>query len=485
MARDSGGERRLPRSSFEARFEHFLTSLRREILSGERRPGELLDSESTLTRKYQLSLGSVRKGLQMLVNEGLIEKAHGRGTVVRYTGATARDVVKFAVYSPVIEGPAIRAIVQDFEAANPSLHVSIIRLARVGFDETLIDLVRSGDGPDLIFASNRAFAELAQSVPLLDLEAALGAEVRAWEFYPKVDQCFRVGGRLLAAPLVFAPVVLAYNQDLFDRAGIPYPDGTWTWHTLAETARALTKGGSAESPGQYGFGLSLQAHRWTVFLLQNEARIYPGAGAEERRRVLEAVGYAHRLLFRDRVAPLGDASTGMSQESRFAEGRVAMILTSYQALGELTNLPFRMDITVPPKGSTRATLLIAAGLAVNAASPRKEAALSLLRHFMRAESQRIIQAQTCSLPSRREICEGIPGIDLSGHPSRHPASYHLYRQVLPYAHTLDALGRWPHLQAFFSKLHPVWNNLATPEEGCRRAFDELERMGAAHATVTS
>jgi len=213
--------RRLPRSNFEVRYNRFLEALRHEILSGRRRPGELLDSETTLTRAYSLSLGSVRKGIQELVNEGLVEKAHGRGTVVRYTGSGDSDTLKFAVYSPVIEEPILSRILSAFAAANPATKVHVIRLARVGFEETLCDLVRSGDGPDLMFVSNRAFSELSRSIHLLDLESALDSEVARWNLYPQTIDAFRVQGRLRAAPLLFSPIMLAYNQDLFDKAHIP------------------------------------------------------------------------------------------------------------------------------------------------------------------------------------------------------------------------------------------------------------------------
>ncbi len=42
---------------------------------------------------------------------------------------------------------------------------------------------------------------------------------------------------------------LWYNKTMFDEAGLDYPDESWTWETLADAARKLTK----EDGSQYGF----------------------------------------------------------------------------------------------------------------------------------------------------------------------------------------------------------------------------------------
>jgi multiple sugar transport system substrate-binding protein len=39
-----------------------------------------------------------------------------------------------------------------------------------------------------------------------------------------------------------------YNKDMFDRAGVPYPSGSWTWEDYVATAKKITD----RSRGQYG-----------------------------------------------------------------------------------------------------------------------------------------------------------------------------------------------------------------------------------------
>ena len=70
-------DRRLP---LYARLRDVLT---RRIAEGAWPPGEALPAESTLAGGYGVSVGTMRKALQQLVDEGLLERRHGSGTFVR------------------------------------------------------------------------------------------------------------------------------------------------------------------------------------------------------------------------------------------------------------------------------------------------------------------------------------------------------------------------------------------------------------------
>src|SRR5262249_25577384 len=56
--------------------------LRGKIESGEWQAGHQLPSENDLVSEYELSRATVRQALQLLENDGLVERIHGRGTFV-------------------------------------------------------------------------------------------------------------------------------------------------------------------------------------------------------------------------------------------------------------------------------------------------------------------------------------------------------------------------------------------------------------------
>lgn len=67
------------RPSFRRIYDHLLARIGR----GEWRPGELVPGENALAAEYAVSVGTLRKALDILQAEGVIERRRGRGTVVR------------------------------------------------------------------------------------------------------------------------------------------------------------------------------------------------------------------------------------------------------------------------------------------------------------------------------------------------------------------------------------------------------------------
>jgi DNA-binding GntR family transcriptional regulator len=57
--------------------------LRAQIESGDLPAGRVVPSETTLVQRYGLSRGTVRKALDWLADQGLVNRVPGRGTFVR------------------------------------------------------------------------------------------------------------------------------------------------------------------------------------------------------------------------------------------------------------------------------------------------------------------------------------------------------------------------------------------------------------------
>ncbi len=59
-------------------------------------------------------------------------------------------------------------------------------------------------------------------------------------FPPAVLNAVRLRGGTYAIPVEVTPVVLWFDPRLFDAQSAPYPDSSWTWERLGETATVLT-----------------------------------------------------------------------------------------------------------------------------------------------------------------------------------------------------------------------------------------------------
>ncbi len=76
-------EPRIDRDLFEPPYHQLANILRREIASGRLRPGDRVPSEIQLCERYEVSPMTARRGLRILLDEGLVTAARGRGTFVK------------------------------------------------------------------------------------------------------------------------------------------------------------------------------------------------------------------------------------------------------------------------------------------------------------------------------------------------------------------------------------------------------------------
>ena len=123
-------------------------------------------------------------------------------------------------------------------------------------------------------------------------------------------------------------VGLYYNKAMFDAAGIPYPDDTWTWDTLVDVGKQLTldKDGDGQTD-QWGFYTETtdMENYWSELVWQNGGDIVSADRTKTLLGTDEAIGgiqqlqdliYTHKIMPPASVtAILGDA---------FEQGQAAM-----------------------------------------------------------------------------------------------------------------------------------------------------------------
>ena len=65
------------------RYRRLRDTIAGQLARGELRPGDALPAEQELARRYGLAPGTVRRAMDELSDEGLVERRHGSGTFVR------------------------------------------------------------------------------------------------------------------------------------------------------------------------------------------------------------------------------------------------------------------------------------------------------------------------------------------------------------------------------------------------------------------
>ncbi|MES2942621.1 MAG: GntR family transcriptional regulator [Pseudomonadota bacterium] len=78
----------------QSRYAALAAALRARVVAGEWPPGSALPAEQTLAAEHGVALGTLRRALELMADQGLIERVHGRGTFVR-AGITGSTMMRF------------------------------------------------------------------------------------------------------------------------------------------------------------------------------------------------------------------------------------------------------------------------------------------------------------------------------------------------------------------------------------------------------
>ena len=145
--------------------------------------------------------------------------------------------------------PGIQTICDEWSAVS-GIPVSV---EVVDWDNywTLLEAGASGGQmPDVFWMHSQYSEKYMDQGILLDLTDYIekDANTDLGNYYPEIVKLYQYDGHTYALPKDYDTIGLWYNKDMFDEAGIAYPDETWTWETLHDVGAQLTK----EDGSQYG-----------------------------------------------------------------------------------------------------------------------------------------------------------------------------------------------------------------------------------------
>lgn len=149
--------------------------------------------------------------------------------------------------------PEFQTLADGFNATNPAYTVKVSEYDATNYDTQMIADLAAGTAPDLYIQKNLknfyTYASGEQLVDVSDIAGGLGDN-------PSVS-FYQLDGKTYAVPYRQDGWVLYYNKDLFKKAGVAEPDGSWTWDDYATAATELStklKAAGSEAKGAYQHG---------------------------------------------------------------------------------------------------------------------------------------------------------------------------------------------------------------------------------------
>ncbi len=262
----------------------------------------------------------------------------------------------------------LQTIVDAFEAENPDITVDVTTLPYGDYGTALQTDLAAGTVSDVFDIEFSNYASYQANGVLAPLEVADAAAYR-----PSLLEAYSTDGTSYALPSSFSAVVLYYNKDLFDAAGLDYPTNDWTWADEDAAATALTD----QAAGVWGDHQPVSFYEYYKALAQNGGDFLNADGTAVAFNTPEGVEAAEWLVGKSgRTMPTIEQGQGTPDfdTNLFKDGKLGMLHTGIWVFGAVADVPFGWDIAVEPGNSTQASAVFSNAVGVSATSEHIAAA---------------------------------------------------------------------------------------------------------------
>lgn len=310
-----------------------------------------------------------------------------------------------------------QATVADFEARNPDIRF-VLQYTPYHYGEKLQLQLLSSAAADVLLMDDENFPAYAARGYLEDLAPYIARDhdaLRVDDYYGTALQAFTFRGFTGGLPWGGSPVLIFYNKDLFDAAGLPMPDPDWTWDDFRAISKALTKDTNGDGRldqfgNMLGFGLlDFEPVLWGFGgRILNEDYTQAAIDSPAARAALQ---YLQDLKFEDHSLVWFGDYQGLSKEVAILTGKIGMSVSSWFSTQVLNDAKgaMRWDVAPMPRGpdGTRITRVTWDGVSINAASTpeKKAAAWRFMLDLTRTPSQARIAQMGRNVPVVRSDAE--------------------------------------------------------------------------------
>lgn len=274
------------------------------------------------------------------------------------------------------------AIIAAFEEANPGITVEVETAPFADYFTLLQADIVGGDAPDVFELNYENFVTYAANGTLLDIGNLVSEDA---PFYSAALEAFQYDGQQLALPASFSTVLLFYNKDLFDQAGVEYPTADWTWEDAREAAIAIRE------LGDDVWGLYSPVQFWEFYkkAAQNgECEFFNEDMTESTVNSPACVETLETMVsfMNDGLMPTNAELSGVSDSELFLSGNLGMLVTGIWMFGAFQEADFAWDVEVEPALNQNANHFFANGVAVSASTENPEAAAAWAEFLASSET---------------------------------------------------------------------------------------------------
>jgi multiple sugar transport system substrate-binding protein len=316
------------------------------------------------------------------------------------------------------DNPARRDQIALFNKAHPDLFWQLDP-NNTGLQKVIVQSL-AGVGPDIFDGGGGILSSLIDA----DIAWDITDELKKRGFDPEkevwkgVQYICMQNGRIYGIPTNAAANALFINKALFDKSGVPYPTGAWTWKEFLPVAQKLTIRDERGRAKQFGFLMDWWL--WPQFVLQWGGSVFSEDGTRctlDSPEAIAGVQFLHDLMYKYKVMPSPVEEAAMATSggwgsgtiTQFGDGKkVAMALGGRWWLCTLRNKEqfpnLTMTVCEAPYYNRRVFLAYGRASFINKHSPRREEALNHMLFMLQRPYNDLINDQADGLAAVKQFC---------------------------------------------------------------------------------
>lgn len=390
-----------------------------------------------------------------------------------------RDVIQVQVSGEAEEIAVYDALVAAFEKENQSIDVELVPVTDK--DDHLAKLTTSfsnGTPPDVFLINFREYSQYVARGAVDTIEPYLNENgLDPADYYDQPLEAFTYDDELQCMPQNISSLVVYLNTKLLDKAGLERPPDDWDWDEFRRYAQELTTG------RERGLGIEPSIIRLAPFVWSNGGELTDDEDAPQRFTLddpasREALEYIVSLVRDDGVVPTEEEIAAQDLETRFAAGRLGMLLSSRRevpAFREVSGLDF--DVAPLPTSEEPAGILHSDAYCMAEGAPAPDEAFEFVRFATGKQGQTITALGGRTVPSLIEVAESGAFLD----PTQEPRHSEVFLDGVDAIRRTPVTPTWPEIEdeaeeiltrLFYEDGYSIDDGLRELEEATGELFEE-------------
>jgi len=347
--------------------------------------------------------------------------------------------------------------VDMLEKAHPDIKVKLQLIPSDQYEQKVQTMIAGGNGPDIMQVAEgvNVYSSKNQILPLDEYVSKSGMDLD--ERFGPTGSLYSYQDKVYAIPDRSGAMIVYYNKDLFDAAGVDYPTADWTQEDAQAAMEKLTVPGE-----QWGYGGAGWWAQWWSFAYQNGGQIIDDSGAPtvNTPEVVDALQWANDLTFKEHVVPTAaeyaDMGPDMGGDPAFAAQKVAMNTTGFWAIGGLLESDFDWDIAPMWQGDEQAVSAFGSGLAISRDSEHADKAFEAIDYLTDAEAQQVIIDNAQDVPANVQVQQSDAFLEPEW--ATKDINMGAFAESSDFVFTSPLIPEWNEMQATFDdNLGTFWN----------------------------